>query len=732
MNVNDLTSAVSSGVTALALVSIGLALSIIIARRETEEYRGPLIVLALFFLSAGATQALSLVDAGRTEVWWAVSTAILSVAAAALVIVNLPQYVRMRKMAEELRGQAGFLEEQQALLQAIQDSVSDGIMLISEAGQIKAFNAAALRILWGQEGPLSKPLPEMKDQAIQALAKGQPDQDIVRWEGRFIERFATNVPGYGRLYVFRDITQRRQLEEQRLRLERVINSMNEGFAVVSFDTMRIVSTNPAMEKILGYEKGELAGLEFSEIQAGEEAARKAAVENIARMVSKDGFWEGEIRNRRKDGGELIAHATVSLVREGESQYFSCIQVDITEQKRLQEEKDRLQVKLMETQRLESLGRLAEGVGHEFNNLLTGIMGNAGLALDLAAPGDPISTMLEDVMRASERAAAVSRQLLAFSGKTGRFVVNPANLSELIEDLSGLAQASISKKVQFQMDLARNLPLLELDMTQIRQMVLNLIANGAEAIGDGAGVVRVSTSVEDIETGYPADFLGAAPLRPGRYVRLEVSDDGCGMDEETRAHIFDPFFTTKSPGRGLGLAAVLGIVRSHRGAIRVSSAPGQGSSVLVLFPAAEARAPVSQSAGSLDRSRGKGTILVVEDEPIVRRTTLAALTQYGFEVRSAENGAVAVEMFQEMADQISLVLLDVVMPVMGGEEALGHIKRIRPDVPVVISSGHNEVESIERFAQADVDGILTKPFTARQLVDKVGGTLEKHAIRRGAG
>jgi PAS domain S-box-containing protein len=728
----SLMGAVFHILTALSFLSIFLTLSFVATRREVLKHRSSLAVFALFVLFAGVDQVLGLAGAVRMQIGWSVATALLSVTAAVTVIANLPRYLRTLKVAGELRGQAGFLEEQQALLQAIQDSVSDGIMLIGEEGQIKAFNAAALRILWGQEEQKSKPLPEMKERAIQALAGGQADQDIVRWEGRLIERFTHNVSGYGQLYVFRDITLRRQLEEQRLRLERVITSMKEGFAIVSFDTMRILSTNPAMEQMLGYEKNELAGRHFSEIQAGDEQERQAAGENIMRIVSRDGFWEGELRNQRKDGAELIAHTTVSLVREGESQYFSCIQVDITEQKRLQEEKERLQGRLMAAQRLESLGRLAEGVGHEFNNLLTGIMGNAGLALDLLPAGDALAGMLEDVMRASERAAAVSRQLLAFSGKTGRFVVHPADLSELIEDLAGLAQASISKKVQVRMELARGIPLVEADVTQIRQVVLNLIANGAEAIGDSSGVVRVSTGAEDVDAGNVEDALSSGALKTGRYVHLEVSDDGCGMDEQTRSHIFDPFFTTKTAGRGLGLAAVLGIVRAHRGAIKVRSAPGEGSTFRVLLPAAEARAPRTPARGPSNGPRGAGAILVVEDEPIVRRTTLAALSQYGFEVRAAENGAVAVEMFQAMADQISLVVLDVVMPVMGGEEALGHIKRIRPDVPVVISSGHNDVESIERFNQADVDGILTKPYTAKQLVETLKAVLEKHAVRHGAG
>ncbi len=715
--------------TAVSFLSIFMALSLLAAKREAARYRTTLLFFALFVLFAAAGRILGLTPAARYQGLFNLLSAGLSVVTAVLIVFQLPRYLSIPKIAEELRGQAGFLEEQQALLQAIQDSVSDGILLLGEGGQIKAFNAAALRILWGREDQQAKLQPETRDRAIRALVQGAPEQDVVRWENRLIERFTTEVQGYGKLYVFRDITQRRQFEEQRLRLERVITSMKEGFAIVSFDTMRIVSTNPAMEQMLGYEKNELAGREFSDIHAGDEVERHATVDALTKIVSRDGFWEGETHNRRKDGAELVSHTTVSLVREGESQYFSCIQVDITDQKRLREEKERLQGKLMAVQRLESLARMAEGVGHEFNNLLTGIMGNTGLALDVLPPRDPIAAMLEDVMRASDRAAVVSRQLLAFSGKTGRVVVQPLDLSELVSELSGLAQASISKKVQFRMDLAKGLPMAEADTTQLRQVALNLVANGAEAIGEASGVVTVATGVADVDDVEAHTLLGSDLVAPGRYVYLEVRDDGCGMDEQTRSHIFDPFFTTKAAGRGLGLAAVLGIVRAHHGAIKVTTAPGKGSAFRVLLPAAGARAlqpPVPQPS---DGARGKGTILVVEDEPIVRRTTLAALTQYGFDVRAAENGAIAVEIFREMPDQIVLVLLDLVMPVMGGEEALGLIKSIRPDVPVVICSGHNEVDTVDRFNGVDIAGIVKKPYTARQLVEQLRGVLERNAVKQ---
>src|SRR5262249_54351269 len=328
------------------------------------------------------------------------------------------------------------------------------------------------------------------------------------------------------------------------------------------------------------------------------------------------------------------------------------------------------------------------------NLLTGIMGSTELAADALPPGDPIIPMLEDVMRASARAASVSRQLLAYSGKTGRVVVHPLDLSELVGDLARFAQASISKKVQVRMELEAELPMVDADTTQIRQVALNLIMNGAEAIGEGIGTVTVRTGKVEIGGGSNQP-PGADSVPPGSYAFLEVQDDGCGMDEETRLHLFDPFFTTKTPGRGLGLAAVLGIVRAHHGAVQVSSELRKGSRLRGLLPAAAERAPRIQDVGAPPPEPDQGIILVVEDEPIVRRSTLAALTQYGFDVRAAENGAAAVEIFREMAGQISLVLLDVVMPVMGGEEALGHIKRIRPDVPVVVTSGHNEVDTIER-------------------------------------
>jgi CheY-like chemotaxis protein len=370
------------------------------------------------------------------------------------------------------------------------------------------------------------------------------------------------------------------------------------------------------------------------------------------------------------------------------------------------------------------------VGHEFNNLLTGIMGNAGLALDRLPPGDPVGGMLEDVIRASERAAAISRQLLAYSGDTGRSVAHPLNLSRLVEDLSGLAQASISKRVQLRLELEANLPLAEADAARIRQVALNLIANGAEAIGTAGGTVRVKTGVAEIGAADAPDVHGLDALAPGRYVYLEVSDDGCGMDEETQSHIFDPFFTTKAAGRGLGLAAVLGIVRAHRGAIKVNSQPGKGSAFRVLLPVVQARIPESSTTAPAEHSDDAGTVLVMEDEPIVRRATLAALSQYGFDVRAAENGAVGVEMFEQMADTISLVLIDLVMPVMGGEEALARIKRIRPDVPVVICSGYNEVESM-RFNENDVAGIVKKPFTAKQLVDQLKSALERHAVQQRA-
>jgi CheY-like chemotaxis protein len=362
--------------------------------------------------------------------------------------------------------------------------------------------------------------------------------------------------------------------------------------------------------------------------------------------------------------------------------------------------------------------LAGGIAHDFNNLLVGILGNASLAQDMLPDGSPIRELMGDVVSASDKAALLTRQMLAYSGR-GRFVVEPVDLSTMVREILPLVSRSISPAVSVDLALAAELPAVECDKTQMQQVIMNLLINAAESCNGNPGMVHVSTStaLADAQTIRPA--FGLAPVQAGCFVRLEVRDTGSGMSEEVKAKIFDPFFTTKFTGRGLGLSAALGIIRAHHGAIEVESTVGKGTSFRIYFPAAagvkeaaqDAKAPGLQLAGG-------GTILVVDDEEVVRKTARVTLQRNGYRVVTAENGEAAVNLFESMAGEIELVVLDLTMPVMGGEAALEHLKRIDPEAKVLLSSGFSFAEVSVRFQGRGLAGFLQKPYTAAQLVEEV--------------
>jgi PAS domain S-box-containing protein len=390
--------------------------------------------------------------------------------------------------------------------------------------------------------------------------------------------------------------------------------------------------------------------------------------------------------------------------------------DVTERRRFN---DRLQ----QTQKLESLGVLAGGIAHDFNNLLTGIMGNVSIVLDDLPSSIAVRSNLEAVMNASERAAVLTRQLLAYAGK-GRFVIERLDLSDLVQEITNLLQTSIPKTVRLRLEPHHELPCIECDAAQIQQLIMNLVINAAEAIEEGkTETVLISTSLEQINQAYIDQMVAPNGISPGKYVMLEVRDPGCGMDAVTRSRIFDPFFTTKFTGRGLGLAAVMGIVRGHRGALHVDSAPGKGSSFQVLFPVSEGP-PARLERPSREKSlRGQGTILVIDDEGAVRQTAKSALESYGYNVVVAENGKEGVDLFHELGDEVAAVLLDMTMPVMSGEEALMHLQSARQDVPVVLSSGYDEDEATRLFTGKGLAGFVQKPYTAACLAEKMKVVLE---------
>jgi PAS domain S-box-containing protein len=459
------------------------------------------------------------------------------------------------------------------------------------------------------------------------------------------------------------------------------------------------------EEALGRISHDLLKTEFPESLAG-----------IEDKVATAGRWEGELVHIHKDGSKLRISSrwAIRRARNGESPGILEINTDITERRRIEEQ-------LRHTQKLESLGVLAGGVAHDFNNLLTGILGNSSLALDNVSPSNPNRPLLEEVMRAAERAADLTRQLLAYAGK-GRFVMRTLDLSDLVREIAGLVQSSLPKQAQLRLQLSDDLPGIDADPGQLQQIVMNLVINGAEAIGPEGGSVLVRTGVQEVDTHYISTMSSAGELlKPGRYITLEVHDTGAGMDEATLAKIFDPFFTTKFAGRGLGLSAVLGIVRSHHGALKVYSKPGQGTTFKVLFPASASQ--VMHHAQPVRRQLdGAGTVLVVDDEEIVRLTAKHTLERYGYRTMLANDGTTALEAYRDQSGLIGLVLLDLTMPVMNGEETLRHLQTVNPKVRVLLSSGYNEVEAVQRFAGKGLAGFIQKPYTAAGLAEKVKDAL----------
>lgn len=398
-------------------------------------------------------------------------------------------------------------------------------------------------------------------------------------------------------------------------------------------------------------------------------------------------------------------------------------IDLTEIKRLQHQEAELkaQVRLQQTQRMESLGVLAGGIAHDFNNILTGIMGNASLGLSRVPEGSPMATLLGRIESASERAADLTRQMLAYAGK-GKFWIEPVNLSSLVREMESLLHSSIPKNVNLRLDLDDNCGTIESDATQMRQIVMNLIINAAESLGDRVGTVSVTTRLTHLDEAFLHSCRASDDARPGLFTRLDVIDDGCGMDEATIARVFDPFFTTKFTGRGLGLSAVLGILRAHHGAIHIQSSPGKGSHFTVAIPvSADNGTSIPQESAPV-RDGSKGTVLVIDDEEVVRDTTRTTLESAGYRVITANDGPAGIALYRQHQSEIVAIQLDLTMPTMRGDDVFRALRTINRNVRAIIMSGYMESEVMAMFGADRPSGFLQKPFKADHLLDRLAAAL----------
>lgn len=386
------------------------------------------------------------------------------------------------------------------------------------------------------------------------------------------------------------------------------------------------------------------------------------------------------------------------------------------------ERERLESQLRQKAKFEGLGVLAGGVAHDFNNLLAVIVGNAELALATDAVAQASHGMIHDIIRAAEGATGICNQMLTCAGQ-GYLATESVECAPLIRELSQLLQVSLSKKAVLRLDLENDLRVMA-DGSQLRQVLMNLITNGAEAIGHREGEVTVSTRSMKLTSDVIQQCGLDTELKPGQYVEIAVRDTGCGMNAETSANIFDPFFSTKDDGRGLGLAAVMGIVRAHGWALTVKSVPGRGTTFTVLAPSCTQGATKPTKAVVSEPTSGI-RVLVVDDEPGVLKVVAGILNQAGMDVRTATDGAEGVRVYSEHHDSIDCVILDMNMPILDGEEVFWALKAISPDARVLLMSGYAEQTLLGRFRGAGLAGTLQKPIRAATLLREIAAAVSGH-------
>jgi two-component system, cell cycle sensor histidine kinase and response regulator CckA len=512
----------------------------------------------------------------------------------------------------------------------------------------------------------------------------------------------------------RDISERRRyvaaLQESKERLRVILEGIKDYAIFLTDSEGKIESWNRGGEKLTGYSESEILGQSVATLFTPEDLA-EGAPEDRLRTAVRDGRAEDERWHMRKDGSRFFASGVLTPLwhPDGTLRGFVKVMRDITKWKHTDEA-------MREAQKLESIGVLAGGIAHDFNNLLTGIIGNASLAVEELARGGRARRLVEEVIAAGSRAADLTRQILAYAGK-GSLALESFSISDAVREILELIQASIPPNVLLELRLEENLPAVYADPSQIQQVAMNLVMNAAEAI-EGYGVVRLGTGCRNLSVDELSVAEGLAHLKPGKYVYLRVQDTGKGMQEHVKARIFDPFFTTKFTGRGLGLPAVAGIVRAHQGGIQVKTAPEAGSTFHIYLPVADEQPQEQVPPEPPSLETGSRTILLVDDERMVRQVSREALERRGFRVLTAYNGREAVDLFRQRASEISLIVLDMAMPVMSGEEAQPYLEQIRSEVPILVSSGYSEAMASSRFRSGKMLHFIQKPYTAQQLAEKV--------------
>ncbi|ATX82458.1 PAS domain S-box-containing protein [Mariprofundus ferrinatatus] len=510
-----------------------------------------------------------------------------------------------------------------------------------------------------------------------------------------------------------------ELEELSTEFREILDHMQDAYYRADLDG-KLIWVSASAERQLGYRRDAMIGriLDDFYYEKGSRERYLQALEDSGGRLS-----HYEICLKHKDGSRFWAEVNSHYWHDGEGELAGVEGNvrDINERKRAQQESEELTGQLQQAQKMESIGVLAGGIAHDFNNLLVGVMGNAELALLDAPENGDMRHYLQQIFKASSKGADLVRQMLAYSGQ-GRFTMGEQNLNAVIREVSELLSTVIGRKITLNMEFQDGLPKLQGDRNQLTQMLMNLMTNAAESMEGKTGTVTLRTGVQYLTASDFSRVYLKDDLKDGEYIFVEVQDSGCGMDSNTQKLIFDPFFTTKETGSGLGLAALLGIVRSHGGALMLKSEVGAGSCFTIYFPALattaitdaeEAHLPGSELPGQL-----QGTVLVVDDEESVSDVARRILEREGLNVISAANGEAGLEQFNKHADEISLVLLDLTMPVLDGEQTFRMMHAVHPEIPVLLSSGFSETEAVSRLQQQGLAGFVRKPYTRNALLHAV--------------
>jgi two-component system, cell cycle sensor histidine kinase and response regulator CckA len=480
----------------------------------------------------------------------------------------------------------------------------------------------------------------------------------------------------------------------------------------------------SIEKLLGYKPEELSGKTLASLIYPEEVA---GVWRRVRQALRERQSECRLsfRMQHKSGRQVWVDTHARLVISGRKlREIQCTIRDVTEQKRAEEERHKLETRVQQARKMESLSVLASGIAHDFNNLLAAILSNAELASLELSPVSPVRDNLYRVIQAAHRATQLVGQMQVYSGQ-GRYLVQMLDLAEIAREFSQPPAVILPPIITLEMEFGTGVPPIQGDPIQIRQVLTNLVANAAEAIGDQIGTIRIATGVMDCDRVCLQGCFCDENLPEGRYAFLEVADNGCGMTAEVQIKMFEPFFTTKFAGRGLGLAAVLGIMRAHAGAIKVASAPGQGSIFRVLFPSAVSRItdcpPVAPSAKTW---RGSGTVMVVDDEEDARSAIRKHLARLGFLVTTAVDGPHALDIFRKAPNEFVCVLVDDAMPHMNGQDTFHALRRIRHDIKVILAAEGTRLENVRQFARREKIGFIEKPCCLETLQQILQQTIEQ--------